>query len=130
MQVVLAVVLGEGVGGAVEREFSVGDPVCIAADGAAEISFVGDIAVQGVIAQQNVGKPAVAVRRLEANERLCTLASAAGVEVSWRRQPAGGNAKVTTIIATKAQCTGRFLPAIPPSLSAAPTPERPLRAEV
>src|SRR5581483_7611817 len=69
MQVVLAVVLGEGVGGAVEREFSVGDPVCIAADGAAEISFVGDIAVQGVIAQQNVGKPAVAVRRLEADER-------------------------------------------------------------
>src|SRR6266851_3437033 len=65
---VLTVVLGEGVGFAVEHELRMRYTVSVAANERAEVALVVHVAVGGVITEDDVGELAVAVRHLEGDD--------------------------------------------------------------
>src|SRR5260370_39022079 len=66
---VVIVVLGKRVGFAVEDELSMADAVSVAANERSEIALVGSIAAGVVVAEEDIGELAVAVRHFQRDDR-------------------------------------------------------------
>ena len=62
MQVVLAIVLGQRIGLAVELELAPGDPVAVASHQAAEVRTLGKVSGQVVVAEHDVAQLALTIR--------------------------------------------------------------------
>jgi hypothetical protein len=62
MQVVLAVVLRQRIGLAIELELAPRDPVTVASHQAAEVRALGEVSGQVVVTEHDVAQPALAIR--------------------------------------------------------------------
>src|SRR5205823_1692287 len=73
VQAIVAIVLGNFIGLAAEGELAIGNAIRIPADGAAEVGLVGHVAVHIIVAKQDVGDLAGAVRDLQRNQRCAEI---------------------------------------------------------